>query len=390
LNKGIGTTFAYLVRAALVITIGSTYWQIFWDTLHRKTLTVSTIDSLAGVLGALQEFFNLTIFKASPLLVALAVLSWLMPLVAIVPPVTPTISPSILTNQYSTTLQTPDFAHRAAFAIVNDKYLGYNDPLSAPSYSVASSYSGPNRDLLRLMMGSVYEGALPVFSSQAENSSYSQNWLGPAVQCQSIPTSIVSNFTPAMGGFDPSLPASAYESGFHYLAWVPGNVTIPFGNNSIRTYNETWEGVGALPTKATLSAIDGGPAEIFVAARANISTSDWTVLNCSLHNASYTVDFAFADRSQDVKVSVLHILNLIAPTTSPDDLTFSNGNWTVSASPESVSYQALMDVLGTVLAGAIWFAPGADHVPGGGPNSGNSSSVARLDALEIDRTCVRA
>lgn len=198
LNKGVGTTFAYLMRAALVITIGSTYWQIFWDALHRKTLTISTIDSPAGVLGALQDLINPTIFKASPLLIALAVLSWLVPFVAIVAPVTLTISPSVLTNQYSTTLQTPDFSHRAALAIVNYLNLGHIDPLEFPSDLVTSLYSGWNRDLLRLLMASVYEGRLPVFSSPAENSSYLQNWLGPAIQCQSIPISILSNYTPAM------------------------------------------------------------------------------------------------------------------------------------------------------------------------------------------------
>lgn len=165
---------------------------------------------------------------------------------------------------------------------MNDKYLSFNDPLAPESASMSSSYSGPNRDLLRLMMASVYEGGLPVFSPPAENSSYSQTWFGPAIQCQSIPTSILSDFTPAMGGFDPNRPASMYTdlpaseypgSGFHYLAWVPENATVPFGNDSIRTYSEVWEGVGPLPTKATIGAIDG-PAEIFIAARANISTSD--------------------------------------------------------------------------------------------------------------------
>jgi len=171
LNKGIGTALAYLVRAALVISIGSTYWQIFWAALHRTTLRVSTVDSLAGILGAINEFLDFSIFSASPLLVALAVVSWLMPFVAIVPPVTLTISPSIFTNQYKATVQAPDFAHRAAFAIVNDKYLSFDDPLASEAASMSSSYSGPNRDLLRLMMASVYEGALPVFSPPAENSS---------------------------------------------------------------------------------------------------------------------------------------------------------------------------------------------------------------------------
>lgn len=191
-----------------------------------------------------------------------------------------------------------------------------------------------------------------------------------------------------MGGFDPNLPASEYpESGFHYLSWVPENATVPFGNDSIRTYTEVWEGVGPLPTEATLGATDD-PAEIFVVARADISTSDWTVINCSLHNASYTVDFVFANGSQDVKVSALHILNSIAPNISPDDQHSTIVDSWVSVSPEPVSYQAQMDVLGTVLAGAIWFFPGAVHSPGGGPNFGNSSEVVRPDVLEIDRTRV--
>lgn len=134
-------------------------------------------DSLAGVLGALQEFFNSTIFKASLLLVALAVLPWLVPFVAIVPPVTLKISSSVLTNQYNTTLQTPDFSHRAAFAIVNDLNLGHVDFLEFLSDLVTLLYLGPNSDLLRLLMVSIYEGGLPVFSSIAENSSHSQNWL---------------------------------------------------------------------------------------------------------------------------------------------------------------------------------------------------------------------
>ena len=398
LNKGIGTAFAYLVRAALVICIGSTYWQIFWDALHRQTLKVSTVDSLAGVLGAVYEFLNFSIFAASPVLVALAIVSWLMPFVAILPPVTLTISPSIFTNQYSTFLQAPDFTHREAFAIIENKYL-YNDSSASTSVSMSSKYSGPNPDLMRLTMASVYEGELPVFSSPAANSTYSHTWFGPTIQCQSISTSILSDFTSAMGGFDPTLPASMYTdlpaseypgSGFYYLSWVPENATVPFGNDSIRTYVDGWEGVGPLPTKATLGAIDEGPAEIFVAARGDITTSDWTVINCSLHNASYTVDYAFTDRSQELKISSLHVLNPIAPNTEPDEPGSPLDN-PYAISPESVSYLAIMDVLGTVLAGAVWFSQGLPNREPDGPNFGNSSGrvvVGSPDTVEIDRTRV--
>lgn len=50
-NVGIGTTFAFLVRALLVLSMGTTYWQIFWRTLRARILTVSSIDSLFSLLG---------------------------------------------------------------------------------------------------------------------------------------------------------------------------------------------------------------------------------------------------------------------------------------------------------------------------------------------------
>ena len=380
LIKGVGTALAYLVRAALLITIGSSYWQIFWDALHRKTLTVSTIDSLGNVLGALQEFSNLTILKASPLLVALAVLSWLMSFVAIVPPVTLTISPSTMTNQSNITLQVPDFSDKAAFSIVNNETPDSDDLHGESSPLMAPTYSGPTRHLMRLMMASAYNEGLPVLPPPAENSSYSQSWIGPAIQCKSIPTSILSKFTPAMGGFDPSHPAQKDESAFHYLGWVPSsrmNNIVPFGKNSIRTDTVNSGGVGPLVGNGPVGHINGGPAEIFVAARADIYTGDWTVLNCSLYNASYTANFSFTEKSQDVRVSPVKILNPVGPTDPPGG---GPRDWTISASPELISYEMLMEVLGAMLCGSIWLERGRINDPSGKPNS--------PDILNFDRTRV--
>jgi hypothetical protein len=88
INLAIGTAFSFLVRSALVTAIGTSYWQLFWITLHRKTLMLSTVDSLAGLLGAPQEFLNLNAIRASPTLVSLALLSWLIPFAAVIPPAT--------------------------------------------------------------------------------------------------------------------------------------------------------------------------------------------------------------------------------------------------------------------------------------------------------------
>ncbi|KAI4210070.1 MAG: hypothetical protein LQ351_007060 [Letrouitia transgressa] len=371
LSKAIGTTLAYFVRTALVIAIDSSYWQIFWDTLHHKTLTVSTIDSLAGVLGAFHELLNPAILKASPLLVALAVLSWLIPFVAIVPPVTLSISPSIFTDTSNMTLQAPDFSNRAAFAIINEKHSG-------PSNSFI--YAGPNRDLMRLLMVSAYNEEFPVLPPPAQNSSYSQSWFAPAVKCLPIPHDILSDFKPATGGVDPSQPADEGKSGYHYLAWVPQsmkNATVPFGNDSIPK-------VGPLSTNEALGHINGQPAQIYVDARADISTSDWTVLNCSLHNASYAVEFAFKEKRQDVTVSS-EVLSSVGPIDYKGGVNPYPGDWTVFATPELVSYEALMDVLGELLAGATWLQRESS---GGNDSMDDSGMNTTRELLKFDRTRV--
>lgn len=109
-NTGIGTALAFLVRHALMLAVGASYWQIFWATLSRKNLSVGVIDSLAGILTAVQEFTNTQAIKAQPLLVLLALLSWLLPLPAIVPPGTLSVQ-AVLAN-FSTLSSIPalDFA----------------------------------------------------------------------------------------------------------------------------------------------------------------------------------------------------------------------------------------------------------------------------------------
>ena len=368
------------MRAALVITIGASYWQIFLDVLHRKALRVSTIDSLAGVLGALQEFFNLTILRASPLLVALAVLSWLMLFIAIVPPVTLTISPLNWTNQFNTTWHTPDFSNVAAFSIMNNETSGFEDSKRQSSLSMAPTYSGPSRHLVRLLTATAYNGQLPILPKPAENSSYSQNWIGPSIKCQPIRASILSLFKPAMGGFDPRHPVQETENGFHYLSWTPSsakNSTVPWEKDSIHKDTSKSGGVGAMHKDGgCLGHINGGPAIVFVAARANISTSDWTVLNCSLYNASYTIRFAFAADTQDVSVSSIQDLNPVGPIDPSADVSTSRRGWTINATSALISYEMMMEVLGNTLCGAVW----SEKEPQAG--------VVRPTILNIDRTRV--
>lgn len=73
-NHAIGVTFAFLVKALLVFSIGVAYVQLLWATLRRKPIKLSTIDSLFGLRTNFTGFFKVRLWwKHLPLM---ALVSW--------------------------------------------------------------------------------------------------------------------------------------------------------------------------------------------------------------------------------------------------------------------------------------------------------------------------
>ena len=93
INIAIGTAFAFLLRASLSVSVGVSYWQVFWrKVLYRgKALPVAHLDSLAGSLASIFDLLNLRVLLAYRSLALLAVLSWLVPWAALLPPATLTV-----------------------------------------------------------------------------------------------------------------------------------------------------------------------------------------------------------------------------------------------------------------------------------------------------------
>lgn len=83
-----GTALAFLFRACLLLGLGVTYCQVFWWSIRRSPLELSSLDSLGGLLHSVFELRNFYALLACPALAALALLMWLLPLTAIIPPAT--------------------------------------------------------------------------------------------------------------------------------------------------------------------------------------------------------------------------------------------------------------------------------------------------------------
>lgn len=82
----IGNAFAYLFKTALVASVAVAYAQGFWFFVRRKSLAIGSLDKYFGVLYNPLSFFNTDLLQQTTLLFGLAMVSWLLPLAAVLSP----------------------------------------------------------------------------------------------------------------------------------------------------------------------------------------------------------------------------------------------------------------------------------------------------------------
>ncbi|KAH0365643.1 hypothetical protein KCU65_g5949, partial [Aureobasidium melanogenum] len=349
-NTAVGTAFAFLARAALVIAITATYWQVFYAKLHHG-LTISTIDSLAGFLSNLKELTSINAGKTSPLLLTLALLAWLVPVAVIFPPATLTVVTTNATNTHGHVLQTPNYTNADAFATVFTYEFPGGISATAPAH-MAAVWNGPTSRLRRNLASVAYQGEIPSLQALATNSSYDIQFFGPAVTCQDLaPGPVIVNLTNALvDKCTEPLTGCANDgweyTSYFYVAWTPSDAIVPYEKNST---------TDPFPITATLGAETNGVVELFIASRPSLASQAWSVVNCSLHNASYTVSLTFEDGRQSANISTPKLLN---PVLRPSDrLVIPTDRFGLTNSGTR-SYLAVMDLLGDMLAGSMYYTPG--------------------------------
>jgi hypothetical protein len=354
-NTAVGTAFAFLARAALVIAVATTYWQVFFKRLHRS-LPISTIDSLAGLMGTLKEFLSLGIYRASPLLVVLALLGWLIPIAMIFPPATLTVVSTSTTDGQELVYKTPNYTLADTFARISVQRWSGIKRNSAPTHDMAT-WLGPTSQLRRRLIPVAYQGQLPAFTAPEVNSSYVVQFNGPAVSCQNVVSDSI------MADLDAAVPGSMFSGNYYYISWTPNSTTtVPFTNGSV---------TGAFPIGKTLGADINNDVLLYVASR---GTDKWSVVKCSLHDAFYAVSFFFENGKQTIKVSNYRILD---PVHISEGNIFTGKSFALSNSRDR-SYFAVMDLLGEMLTGTMW------HVSNNGMYVPESNSSDHTRVLETN------
>lgn len=80
INIAIGTAFAFLAKACMVLAVSIAFVQIFWYATSQRTgddfPTLERIDAVYSVLDNAIEMFNVKLWYNYPLLMLIAALAW--------------------------------------------------------------------------------------------------------------------------------------------------------------------------------------------------------------------------------------------------------------------------------------------------------------------------
>lgn len=79
-NLAAGTALAFIVKAAMVLTVAIAYTQLFWtfakSASKTKGIKLSQLDATASARSNIVAFMKFPAFRSQPTLVLLALISW--------------------------------------------------------------------------------------------------------------------------------------------------------------------------------------------------------------------------------------------------------------------------------------------------------------------------
>ena len=336
-----------------------------------------------------------------------------MPLASVVTPATLSIKSAAQIHPPSRLLRVPNVD------FVNLNYLNYMNPISftynGPNEALQYFYQGPNKAVVNVAQTVAPAGAVLPLSSPGINSSYTLTFPGPALQCTNISDSlravVQNNILKAMR------PGNGSCTAYGYLGWTPAS------NN---------EQSGLLPEPVPFSLVSNGsyvlnsspltnragpaPASVYLAAMPNMLLSTYfqyhannevcingslsspsliahwfangSMLQCDLHNSTYTVDFSYINGDQQVTVKTVPLQDEVMVTTDwvygppphpvpgtrasgPECSPFSYNNTANclfhSSVTSTLAYQAILESFNGLLVGSV-------HIPSNGASTPEADS----------------
>jgi hypothetical protein len=203
-------------------------------------------------------------------------------------------------------------------------------------YSTMSSggVDGPTPYLTRFVTGIVIQGSVSTLAAPAPNSSYTHSFIAPLIQCE--PGREILNTSFHEWHRRPDMFRMTY-TGF----------TATTGNIS-RDLDVLFESTASVNTSEIRPDDEDLVGKLIIALQPY--SPNRTLVECSMYNASYTVDFHFVNGEQTQEITDMTILNVVPKYSQKQSPTPSDEH-------KRFSYTAIMTVFSTIFTGRCWYYP---------------------------------
>ncbi|RFN48804.1 hypothetical protein FIE12Z_6859 [Fusarium flagelliforme] len=297
----IGTGMAFLARALLSAAVGIAYTQILWRTLRSKSITIEGINSLFGVSHTAWDFTTLELWTAAPGLAIVAMIAWALPLIAVITPATLSIQISSDTNITIVDSFIPNIDH--------GRNLWFGGFVEGSLF--ISSH------VIRTLLPVATLGAILPIAAPFPNSSYSLEFYGPTISCDSPEDDSLRESIEEIINSDAMSDRYAMSGDYMtYVSFVPvsENMSLSASKSGI------WRGdaieglMNALNDTLvyTTPALDftaniteqnpgGNPSIFYVLVPDRPSGHANRTIECQLHNATYSLNITFDNGLQDIR-----------------------------------------------------------------------------------------
>ncbi|OAP59533.1 hypothetical protein AYL99_06831 [Fonsecaea erecta] len=333
-----GSALAFVVKVLLATSSSIAFTQCMWSSMRSQCVEVRSMDSLFSVLGNPFVLLDLRFWLGHPILTLTAATTWLVPLSAIFTPATISVGPKVHASAVTTNV-----AQR------NDYLANRINTASDGSWL----YPGVSTMLNYLSQLSLVEASLlPVSGgSSNQNLTYTQSFYGPAVQCLPPSNETRSFIVSAMDD-------SINETG-DFLFWTSFYPVGDFGPDMNGTFfNNILSAASAVDPNLGLDLISEDAAKVYH----TLYLSDnmtvipnaegyLQILECSLHNASYDVQFELHGDGQQTITAARTLLEPVPATLSLP------GSVSESAAAQMFEYFTLMQSYVVYVIGATLTTP---------------------------------
>ncbi|EMC97018.1 hypothetical protein BAUCODRAFT_23420 [Baudoinia panamericana UAMH 10762] len=288
LSTSIGTAFAFLVKASLGTAIATAYAQLLWRTLLSRAHTVEMIDSLTSLLGSVLE-----LRLDYPLLIALAVIFWTIPIVAIFPPGALSVFTTYRADVREGSANMIDYNTTSLLAVNQTAVLQYPKPDTDPVWHLTTKLSLAASSLASYVAG---QGEVPTVHGVV-NSTYLLSFGAPNLQCNTKYWPVDYVLSCPLNN-DPAHPAVVNVT---YLSWYSSSVSPSYyglGNTSFSAnvtsndsghHNYTTNDIcGNIMPKVSNPGFTGNATMLYIATTFKDQTG-WNITTCGLHNVTTTL-----------------------------------------------------------------------------------------------------